>query len=201
MEDQDIVQLYWDRDPDAIPETSRKYGSYCRAIAVNVLGSPEDAGGVRQRHLSPGMERHAPLPPLFPLRVSRQDHAESLSGSLVLPARREAGRPGSCRWYWRSSLSVFRAAAAPKRLWRGGSSPRRHRGLPRGPARPEKQAIFLRRYFFTEPVSAHCPALRDGRGRVPWPCTACGKRSAAILRKGGFIHERGRSLPGHRRNL
>ena len=43
MEDAKIVQLYWDRDPDAIVHTADKYGAYCRAVAVNILGSHEDA--------------------------------------------------------------------------------------------------------------------------------------------------------------
>lgn len=43
MEDAKIVQMYWDRDPDAIVQTAEKYGVYCRTIAVNILGSPEDA--------------------------------------------------------------------------------------------------------------------------------------------------------------
>ena len=43
MEDNRIVQLYWDRDQEAIPATSEKYGNYCGAIAWNILGSREDA--------------------------------------------------------------------------------------------------------------------------------------------------------------
>lgn len=43
MEDSKIVELYWDRNPDAIPETSQKYGNYCTAIARNILGNKEDA--------------------------------------------------------------------------------------------------------------------------------------------------------------
>ena len=43
MEDQKIVQLYWDRNEQAIPETSTKYGAYCASIAKNILGSTEDA--------------------------------------------------------------------------------------------------------------------------------------------------------------
>ena len=35
MEDQQIVQLYWDRDEDAIPATAEKYGGGCRAVARN----------------------------------------------------------------------------------------------------------------------------------------------------------------------
>lgn len=43
MDDAKIVQLYWDRDEQAIPATSEKYGSYCAAIAKNILGNWEDA--------------------------------------------------------------------------------------------------------------------------------------------------------------
>jgi RNA polymerase sigma-70 factor (ECF subfamily) len=43
MDDLKIVQLYWDRDEQAIPATADKYGRYCTAIAKNILGSNEDA--------------------------------------------------------------------------------------------------------------------------------------------------------------
>lgn len=37
MEDQKIIQLYWDRDEQAIVETRDKYGGYCHNIAWNIL--------------------------------------------------------------------------------------------------------------------------------------------------------------------
>lgn len=43
MNDEDIVQLFWDRNEQAITETSSKYGSYCLSIAKNILGNHEDA--------------------------------------------------------------------------------------------------------------------------------------------------------------
>ena len=43
MEDQQIVDLYWKRDADAISETASKYGGYCRAIAQNILADRQDA--------------------------------------------------------------------------------------------------------------------------------------------------------------
>ena len=43
MEDAEIVQLYWDRNEQAIPATADKYGRYCTTIAKNILGSREDA--------------------------------------------------------------------------------------------------------------------------------------------------------------
>lgn len=43
MDDRDIINLYWARAHQAITETASKYGSYCRSIAQNILGSQEDA--------------------------------------------------------------------------------------------------------------------------------------------------------------
>ena len=43
MEDSNIVQLYWDRNPKAITETANKYDKYCTSIAKNILGNYEDA--------------------------------------------------------------------------------------------------------------------------------------------------------------
>ncbi len=42
MDDQQIVQLYWDRDEQAIAATAAKYGAYCTTIAQNILGSSRD---------------------------------------------------------------------------------------------------------------------------------------------------------------
>ena len=37
MEDEGIISLYWKRSEDAISETAKKYESYCRRIAFNIL--------------------------------------------------------------------------------------------------------------------------------------------------------------------
>ena len=43
MEDTRIIELFKRRDELAISETRRKYGPYCNKIALNLLGSVEDA--------------------------------------------------------------------------------------------------------------------------------------------------------------
>ena len=37
MDDQKIIDLYWERSPSAITETDKKYGKYCFAIANRIL--------------------------------------------------------------------------------------------------------------------------------------------------------------------
>jgi len=43
MDDNSIIQLYWDRNDQAISITSKKYGHYCKSIAKNILNNDEDA--------------------------------------------------------------------------------------------------------------------------------------------------------------
>ena len=43
MEDQRIVELYWERSEQALRETQAKYANYCYAIAYNILGNREDS--------------------------------------------------------------------------------------------------------------------------------------------------------------
>lgn len=43
MDDRQIVELYWQRNEDAITETNNKYGAYCFAIADNILNNKEDS--------------------------------------------------------------------------------------------------------------------------------------------------------------
>ncbi len=43
MDDSRIVDLYWQRDEQAITETQTKYGSYCLKISMNILDNHEDA--------------------------------------------------------------------------------------------------------------------------------------------------------------
>ena len=43
MEDQQIIALYWDRNEDAIAETHRKYGPWCKGIAFRILELQEEA--------------------------------------------------------------------------------------------------------------------------------------------------------------
>lgn len=43
MQDEQIVELYFQRDEMALKETSDKYGNYCRTIARNILNDEETA--------------------------------------------------------------------------------------------------------------------------------------------------------------
>ena len=43
MDDESIVELYWQRNQQAIAETDSKFGKYCHTIAHNILNSTQDS--------------------------------------------------------------------------------------------------------------------------------------------------------------
>jgi RNA polymerase sigma-70 factor (ECF subfamily) len=43
MEDNEIVELYWERSEAAVSETSKKYARYCRYISFSILHNNEDS--------------------------------------------------------------------------------------------------------------------------------------------------------------
>ena len=43
MDDNEIMDLYFDRSETAISQTAAKYGSYCYRIAFNILSNKEDS--------------------------------------------------------------------------------------------------------------------------------------------------------------
>lgn len=43
MDDTQILDLYWGRDPEAIRQTDQKYGSYCRQVSFQILRNNQDA--------------------------------------------------------------------------------------------------------------------------------------------------------------
>lgn len=43
MDDNEIIELFWQRDQQAVAAVSDKYGGYCQAIAGRILSVPEDA--------------------------------------------------------------------------------------------------------------------------------------------------------------
>jgi len=43
VDDETIINLYWERSESAINETIKKYGNYCTKIAMNILHNTEDS--------------------------------------------------------------------------------------------------------------------------------------------------------------
>lgn len=67
MDDDRIIDLYFERSESAISETSEKYGRYCHSISNNILHSTEDAAEcVNETYL----RAWNAIPPARPTRLS-----------------------------------------------------------------------------------------------------------------------------------
>ena len=164
MDDQRIVELYWQRDEDAIKETKEKYGRYCYSIAYNILKSPEDA---EECESDTYLEAWNAMPP------ERPDPLRSFIGMLSR----------------RISLDKWRRKNAEKR---GGgetalSFDELEECIPSGKgideelseielgrmiseflsALPESECnVFLRRYFYFDSINDICKRYGFGQSKV-----------------------------------
>ena len=126
MEDLQIVQLYWDRDQQAIACSKEKYGIYCFTIANHILDNFQDSEEcVSDTWLSAwnAMPPHRPqVLRMFFAKITRRlafnrfKASEDLDGALV------AKELGTCIRNFVEQLP------------------------------PREGDVFVRRYFFTEPV-------------------------------------------------
>lgn len=67
MDDQTIIDLYWERSERAIEATAKKYGGYCHTISYNILHNREDADEcVNDMY----MKAWQAIPPIRPVRLA-----------------------------------------------------------------------------------------------------------------------------------
>ncbi len=67
MEDNQIIDLYWERSENAIVETDKKYGRYCYSIAAHIVENEEDA---RECVNDTWLKAWETIPPNRPNRLS-----------------------------------------------------------------------------------------------------------------------------------
>ncbi len=151
MDDKTIVDLYWQRSEQAVEETQRKYGSYCHAIARNIVGLEEDAKEcVNDTYLAAwnAMPSHRPsqlsaflgkLTRRISIDRWRRAAARKRGGGQIELALEELGEVATDHAEAEKILIRREAVAALNRFLDN---------LPQ----TERQA-FLQRYFYLDPVA------------------------------------------------
>ena len=136
MEDRQIVELYWQKNADAISETSSKYGAYCFTIADHILNNAEDS---EECVNDTWLHAWNAMPPQRPnvLRMFLAKITRNLSVILVLDELADCLAGGTDA---EAAYEVKELEECIRRFVRG---------------LPERDGnVFVRRYFFTEPVAS-----------------------------------------------
>lgn len=150
MEDTEIVALYWARDESAVAESETKYGGYCRAIALGILESREDAAECVNDTWLRAWEA---MPPRRPSRLDtflgRLTRNLSLDRWRALRAQKRGG--GQTELALHELEECLPAAGRPESEVETGelteSLNRFLEALPR-----EKRVLFIQRYWYLRPV-------------------------------------------------
>lgn len=187
MEDNQIIELYWSRNENAIKVTNQKYGNYCFTVANNILHNREDS---EECINDTWLHAWNAIPPQKPaiLRCFLVKITRNLSFNCV-NARTAQKRGGSEISLVLDELAECIASEsdveneyAAKEL---GECIRKFvRSL------SERDGnVFVRRYFFTEPVAeiAHRYNLTDNNVTVILSRTRM--KLKAYLIKEGFCDE------------
>lgn len=163
MEDEKIIALYWNRNEDAITETSSKYGKLCYLVATNILSSREDSEEcVNDTYL--GLWNTIPVqrPSRFSVFASRITRNLALKRFEYLSAAKrnpeavcsleELGDCVSGKESIESELENRRfEQTIDNFLWQQGE---------------EKRNIFLRRYWYFDSIEAICRCTGYSQSKV-----------------------------------
>lgn len=185
MNDTEIIQLLKLREERAVAELEAAYGAYCQSIALRMTGNLEDAAEVLNdlwlrvwesippqkpqslRHYLTKLTRNIALDRL------RREQAEKRGGGELPLVLEELETCVPDRSTPESALSAKELGEAINRF------------LDRQTARV--QDIFLRRYFYAEPVSEIAARYQMRESNVRLILSRTRTRLKLYLKQGGFL--------------
>ena len=184
MEDEKILQLYLDRNELAIHESAEKYGAYCRAIAVNILGDPDDA---EECVNDTWFKAWNAIPPASPadLRTYLGKISRNLAFDKYRTERRDkrgSGEEALLLDELEEIVSGREDAASP--LLEKELLDEIRRFLER--QTKEKRVMFVRRYWYADSVSAIADRLGTSENRVSVTLNRLRKKLKDHLNQRGY---------------
>ena len=184
MDDAKIVQLYWDRDEQAIPATSEKFGNYCMKIARNILGSMEDAEEcVNDAYL----HLWNAIPPARPAALAA--FLGRITRNLSFNKYKQAGaakRGGGQLTEVLDELSEVVSAGDDVQQMLDQKELSAAINAFLGTLSPEKRNIFVCRYWYTDSVSEIARRYGMGEGAVSMALSRTRKKLRDYLTERGF---------------
>ena len=185
MDDRQIVDLYFQRDEQAIRETAKKYGTYCFSIARNILQNTADAEEtVNDTYIGAWKS----IPPHRPALLST--YLGKITRRLALKrwtANRTRKRGGG-----ETALALDELAGCiPSRFdmesrMEMAELTKILNGFVRNLPQSEQQ-VFLRRYWYLEPIADIALAYGFTQSKVKSMLLRTRKKLYAHLQKEGYL--------------
>lgn len=183
MKDDEITELFWNRDEDAISEAEKKYKGYCTYIAVNLL---HDAGSAEECFNDVLLAAWNSIPP------QRPKNLKTYLGKLTREAAvdRVRKRTAKKRFFEpASSLDELEeviggcdveSAICEEELSRLVSAFLRALG-------EDERNIFIRRYWFFDPAKEICARYGFTQSKVLVSLKRTRDKLAEYLKKEGYL--------------
>ena len=179
MEDWEIIDLYWQRNQEAVTETGRKYGDYLQTIAFHILRSREDA---EESLNDTYYEAWNSIPPLRPVnlqgflgQLTRRDRTKKRGGDVMTLALEELE---GCIPGGGSPEEGLQAKELGRCI---------DQFLRMLPAR-ERQ-VFVRRYWYMDSIGELCRGFGLGQSQVKSMLFRTRKRLRSYLEERGALDE------------
>ncbi len=150
MDDNQIIELFWQRDESAITETDNKYGKYCFAVAYNILNDDLDSEEcVNDTYLRVWNSIPPKRPDVFKLFLAKITRNLSFNRYNAKNAEKRGGTETDL--ILNELSSCIPSKENVEREAEANELGRIIREFAR--ALPERECnIFVRRYFFSESV-------------------------------------------------
>ena len=185
MDDQQIIELFWQRNEAAVAQTAQSYTGYCRSVALRILQCPEDA---EEALNDTWLAAWNSIPPHRPdclrtylgrltrnisLKLVRSQTAQKRSTDAVQMAFEEVGE-------WLAGSSDVEQALTEKELTASlndflGSIPELQR------------QIFVRRYWYLQPIAEIAECYGFSESKVKSMLLRIRRKLYAKLEKEGFV--------------
>jgi len=184
VNDQAIVQLFWDRNEDAISESKKKYENYCMYIAENVLHSRQDSEEVFNDALLAAWKS---IPPQKP------ENLRTYLGKLIREIAIDRWKKNNRRKRIRSDICQSLDEIAE--MVSGGDFDEEieERELSHAISQflssieETKRNVFIRRYWHYDSIDSICARYGFGKSKVLMMLKRTRDDLAQYLKKEGFI--------------
>ena len=185
MDDNAIIDLYWDRSEEAITQTDLKYGRYCYSIAYNILTNRQDAEeSVSDTYMAAWNHSPPTRPNVLSTFLGRITRNLSISRWRARGAQRRGGGEPDL------AFEELRECVSGKQNVENDLIAREMlnilnqflKALPR-----ENRIVFMRRYWYLDPIARIATSCGFSQSKVKTMLCRDRKKLKQMLTKEGYV--------------